>query len=235
MEIVGVVGSVRHHGLEVPGQLQYYRPYEQAAQGRLSLVIETSGDQETLAPLVRAEIRDIDPDQALYNLKTLESSAVESIWMNKLFSQLMWVFALAAGCVAAVGIYGVTAYSVSRRTHELGVRMALGAHRAHIMRMVVRQSMTVVFIGIGIGLAMASPRALCWRQCCTASAARIRQPTPWSRQWWCSWRSSPPGCRRGAPRDSIRCRPSETSNQATGSRRSAPGAQLWWIASADDP
>ncbi|MCH7824182.1 MAG: FtsX-like permease family protein [Acidobacteria bacterium] len=85
----------------------------------------------------------------------LETAVAESIWLGKSFSQLLLIFAAIAAMVTVVGIYGVTAYSVSRRTHEFGVRMALGAQRPHIMRMVVRQSMKVVLIGVVIGLGMA--------------------------------------------------------------------------------
>lgn len=85
----------------------------------------------------------------------LETAVAESIWLGKFFSQLLLIFAAIAAMVTVVGIYDVTAYSVSRRTHELGVRMALGAQRPHIMWMVVRQSMKVVLIGVVIGLGMA--------------------------------------------------------------------------------
>ena len=93
MEIVGIVGSVRHFGLETPAELQFYRPYEQAPAGRLSLVAHTRGNPATLAEVVRTEIRDIDPDQALYDVMSLEAAVVESIWLGKFFSQLLWIFA----------------------------------------------------------------------------------------------------------------------------------------------
>ena len=121
----------------------------------MSLIVKTSGDAQELAPLVRAEIRDIDPDQALLKLMSYESVVAEAMWGAAFFSRLMWIFAVIAAVVAAVGIYGVTAYSVSRRTHELGVRLALGAPRSRIMRMVVRQSMAVVLVGVVIGLGLA--------------------------------------------------------------------------------
>jgi len=157
IEIVGVVGSVRHFGLDTPAELQFYVPFEQAPSGRVTLVAHTLVDPASLIEVVRAEIRDLDPDQALYDLMPLEAAVAESFWLGTFIAQLMWVFAGIAAIVAAVGIYGVTAYAVSRRTHELGVRMALGADRTHIMRMVLRQSMTTVFIGtvIGLGLAFA--------------------------------------------------------------------------------
>ena len=155
MEIVGIVGSVRHHGLDTPAELQFYRPFEQAPSGRVSLVAHTRVDPATMTEVVRSEIRDLDSDQALYDLMPLEAAVAESFWLGTFISRLMWVFAVIAATVAAIGIYGVTAYTVSRRTHELGVRMALGADRDHIMRMVVRQSMTVVMIGVAIGLVLA--------------------------------------------------------------------------------
>jgi len=155
-EIVGVVGSVRHFELDVPPELQVYVPFEQVPSGRLSIVLHTQGDPSAMAPRLRSEIRSIDPDQALYDLMPMTDSLAESIWQIGFFTNLMRIFALIAAVIAAVGIYGVTSYAVSRRTQELGVRMALGAERAHIMRMVIRQSMTVVLIGVVIGLALAA-------------------------------------------------------------------------------
>jgi len=154
-EIVGIVGSVRHFDLDVPPELQVYVPYEQVPQGRLSIVLHTQGDPAAMAPQLRSEVRSIDPDQALYDLMPLTDSLAESIWDLGFFTKLMRIFAIIAATIAAVGIYGVTAYAVSRRTQELGVRMALGAERSHIVRMVIRQSMTVVLIGVAIGLVLA--------------------------------------------------------------------------------
>jgi putative ABC transport system permease protein len=154
-EIVGVVGSVRHYGLDTPAQLQAYVPYEQWPQGRLSVVLHTRGDPAAMGPQLRSEIRAIDPDQALYDLMPVSDAVARTVWMPGFFSSLMRVFAIIAAAIAAVGIYGVTAYSVSRRTQELGVRMALGAERRAITRMVILQSMTVVAIGIVIGLVLA--------------------------------------------------------------------------------
>jgi putative ABC transport system permease protein len=159
-EIVGIVGSVRHYGLDVPPELQVYQPYEQQPQGRLSIVLHTQGNPTAMAPQLRAEIRAIDPDQALYDLMPMTEAVAEDTWDLGFFTSLMRVFAAIAAAIAAVGIYGVTAYSVSRRTQELGVRMALGADRAHIVRMVIRQSMTVVAVGVGIGLVLAVAQGL---------------------------------------------------------------------------
>ncbi len=159
-EIVGVVGSVRHFGLDVPPELQVYVPYEQQAQGRLSIVLHTRSDPAAMAPQLRSEIRAIDPDQALYDLMPMTESVAESIWDLDFFTGLMRIFAVIAAIIAAIGVYGVTSYAISRRTQELGVRMALGADRAHIMRMVIRQSMTVVIIGVAIGLALAAAQGI---------------------------------------------------------------------------
>jgi len=154
-QIVGVVGSVRHFGLEVAPEMQVYVPYEQNVSSRLSIVVHTDGDPAEMAPQVRAEIRAIDPDQALYDVMTLDQAVAESVWNLGFFTSLMRAFALIAAAIAAVGIYGVTAYSVARRTQELGVRMALGAGRSDITRMVIRQSMAVVSIGVLIGMLLA--------------------------------------------------------------------------------
>jgi ABC-type antimicrobial peptide transport system permease subunit len=117
--------------------------------------VHTQGDPADMAPQVRAEIRAIDPDQALYDVMTLDQAVSENVWELSFFTSLMRAFAVIAAAIAAVGIYGVTAYSVSRRTQELGVRMALGAERSHITRMVIRQSMAVVVVGVVIGVVLA--------------------------------------------------------------------------------
>jgi predicted permease len=153
--VVGVVGSVRHFGLDVRPEMQVYVPYEQNAQGRLSIVLHTRGDPAAMAPQLRAEIRAIDADQALFDLMPVTDAVAEDVWELGLIANLMRAFAVIAASIAAVGIYGVTAYSVSRRTQELGVRLALGAQRGHIVRMVVRQSMLVVGVGVVIGVALA--------------------------------------------------------------------------------
>ncbi|MGD8331874.1 MAG: ABC transporter permease, partial [Acidobacteriota bacterium] len=154
-QVVGVVGSVRHFGLDVPPEMQVYVPYAQNVSSRLSIVVHTQGDPADMAPQVRAEIRAIDPDQALYDVMTLDQAVSENVWELSFFTSLMRAFAVIAAAIAAVGIYGVTAYSVSRRTQELGVRMALGAERSHITRMVIRQSMAVVVVGVVIGVVLA--------------------------------------------------------------------------------
>jgi ABC-type antimicrobial peptide transport system permease subunit len=121
----------------------------------LSVVLKTRTDPAAMAPQLRREIRAIDPDQALYDVMPVTAAVARSVWMPGFFTSLMRAFALIAAAIAAVGIYGVTAYSVSRRTRELGVRMALGAERPEITRMVIRQSMAIVAIGIVVGLVLA--------------------------------------------------------------------------------
>jgi putative ABC transport system permease protein len=119
----------------------------------MSLVVRTSVDPKTMIAAVRNEIQSVDKDQAVYNITTLDQLLADSISLRRFSMILLIIFAALALTLAGVGIYGVISYSVTQRTHEIGVRMALGASRRDIIKLVVGQGMTLTLAGVAAGLA----------------------------------------------------------------------------------
>ena len=163
IEVVGIVRRVKMDGLaEDSNRVQSYYPFRQLAFGGMTVVVKTSADPMSIVSAVRQQVLSIDPDQPIYNLNTMQQLRTDSIAPEQLNLMLLGIFAAVALILAAVGIYGVMAYSVTQRTHEIGIRMALGARPGDVLGMVIRQGMKLAMGGlvIGIGGAWLATRAM---------------------------------------------------------------------------
>jgi len=154
LTVVGVVADVRNAGLRVDPIPQIYTPYRQGPSASMVVVLRTVLDPMTVALAARREISSVDPEQAAFEVRTMEQRLSGSIERDRFQTLLLTIFALAALALAAIGIYGVLEHTVSQRIPEIGLRMALGAQPRDVLRLIVTQGMTPAICGLAIGLAV---------------------------------------------------------------------------------
>jgi putative ABC transport system permease protein len=160
--IVGIVRDVKHAGLDAKDKPEMYYHYLQVppawlgfVEGTMTAVLRTDAEPSSLAAAARAEVHKLDSSLAVFNVFTMDALVDSSLARPRFRTTLLGGFAGLALILAAIGLYGVTAYSVERRTNELGVRMALGAQKKDVLRLVMGQGALLAIIGIGIGLGLA--------------------------------------------------------------------------------
>ena len=151
--VIGVVGRVKQYTLDADSRMAMYLPHAQAATRAMNVVLRSAADPAALTAAVRREIRAMDPDLPIYGARSMTARVDESLATRRFSMLLLTLFAALALGIASIGIYGVMAYLVNQGTRELGIRLALGATPALILRMVVSQGMTVALIGVALGLA----------------------------------------------------------------------------------
>jgi putative ABC transport system permease protein len=154
-EIIGVVGNNKHMGMDAEAEPMAFWPHPELANSNMTIAIRTKGEPLSVAAAARNVIRNIDPEQPLGEISTMNALMAKSIAKSRFNATLLAVFSLVALVMAAVGIYGVISYTVQLRTHEIGVRMALGAQRADVLRLIVKQGIALGLIGVGVGLVAA--------------------------------------------------------------------------------
>jgi putative ABC transport system permease protein len=151
-EAVGVVGDIKNKGLAEETQAQVYIPFPQLPWANMNLLVRTDVPPQSMASAVQKQISAVDADQPVTSIQTVDELMESSRSQPRFTMMLLGVFSLAALALAVIGIYGVQAYSVAQRRHEMAIRLALGAERGDILRLVVRQGLLLAFAGVGVGL-----------------------------------------------------------------------------------
>jgi predicted permease len=156
-QVIGVVGNIKSRTLGEDTRAMLFRSLDQSVAGDpsvmgYSLIVSTSGDPASLTPSVRETIRTLDPTMAVFNVATMQEHIKDALFLPRLAGILFGVFGAIGLTLATVGLYGVISYSVSRRTREIGIRMALGAQVGAVQRLVVGQGLVLTLIALAIGL-----------------------------------------------------------------------------------
>jgi putative ABC transport system permease protein len=155
IEVVGVVGHTKHEGLDAENRVQVYLPYAQRGLPFFTPVLRTAGDPLQSVAAVRQAVQSVDPDLPIANARSMDELIAQSVGQRRLSMLLLSVFSGVALVLASIGIYGLMSYSVAQRSRELGVRIALGAGRGDLLRLVLQQGMRLALAGIVIGVAAA--------------------------------------------------------------------------------
>jgi predicted permease len=151
-EVVGVVGDVRQRHPGEPVAAQMFIPYAQRTTRSLRFVVRSNGDPIALAPNIRSEIRQLDPNLAVTDFKTLDQLVAGSVARPRFYTALLALFAGVALALAATGIFGVMSYAVAQRSREISIRMALGARAGQVLQMIVGRAVALATVGTVIGI-----------------------------------------------------------------------------------
>ena len=154
-KVVGVARDVRHENLAVAPGPEMYVPFSQHCWGLAAVVVRTAMEPAEMANTLRKAVMEVDPDQPIYNIRTMQAVVSDAMAGRRVQMWLLGTFAAVAVGMAAIGLYGVMSYSVTRRTHEIGVRMALGAKRRDVLSLLLRQGLKLAGFGIGLGVPIA--------------------------------------------------------------------------------
>jgi putative ABC transport system permease protein len=150
--VIGVAADIKNKGIAQDTQEQLYLPFAQLPWADMNLLVRTVAPPESITSAVRAQISAVDPDQPVAAIQTIDELVASSLAQPRFIMLLLGIFSATALALSVIGIYGVLSYWVAQRRYELGIRLALGAQRADILRMVVRQGFMLAIAGIGFGL-----------------------------------------------------------------------------------
>ena len=155
LTVIGVAGDVRSQSLAVKPALDVYASHHQTFAGDTFLVVTTAGDPQTLAGSVAAAIRDIDPEQSIFDVRVIDERMAQTVWQQRTAAAVIGGMGVLSLVLAALGVYGVLAYAVIERRREFGVRRAIGASNRDVLGLVIRKGLTPVAVGIGGGSVLA--------------------------------------------------------------------------------